>query len=73
MRVYADANAHEVGATNHEQYDDILIHDELSVRNENQYAVITMHDVTETWPVGRLEEYDVFECGNLFLALFEIF
>lgn len=73
MRVYADANAHEVGATSHEQYDAVLIHDNLSVRGKNQYAEITMHDVTETWLVGQLAEYDVFECGNLFLALFEIF
>jgi len=73
MRIYADANAYEVGATSHEQYDEILIHDELSFRGGNQYAYITMHDVTETWQVERLEEYDNFVCGNLILALFESF
>lgn len=73
MRVYADANAHELGVTSHEQYDEVLIHDVLSVRGGNQYAVITMHDVEETWQVGQLNEYDVFECGKLFLALFQIF
>lgn len=73
MRIYADANAHEVHATNSEQYDEVVIQDQFSVRGGNQYAEITMHDVTETWLVGQLEEYDGFECGNLFLALFSIF
>ena len=73
MQIYADMNAHEVGATSHEQYDEVLIQDVFSVRGGNQYAEITMHDVTETWQVGRLSEYDVVECGNLFLALFQIF
>lgn len=73
MRVYADANAHELGVTSHELYDDVFIHDVFSVRGGSQYAEITMHDVTETWQVGQLAEYDVFECGNLFLALFQIF
>ncbi len=73
MRVYADVNAYEAGATNREQYDDLIIRDRLSLRSGSQYAEITMHDVTETWPVGRLEEFDHWQCGNFFAALFELF
>ena len=32
-----------------------------------------MHDVTETWPMGRLEEFYHWLCGNFFAALFELF
>lgn len=73
MRIYADANAHAVNATNRELYDEIIIRDKLSLRSGSQYAEITMHDVTETWPVERLQEYGHFECGNFFAALFELF
>ncbi len=72
IRLSADMNAYEAGATNRLQYDSILIQDRLSVRSGEQYAEITMHDVTETWPIGRLRE-DHFECGNFFAALLGLF
>lgn len=73
MRVYADVNAFEAGATNREQYDDLFIRDRLSLRGGSQYAEITMHDVTETWPVARLESFDHWGCGNFLAALLELF
>lgn len=73
MRVYADMNAYEAGATNREQYDELIIRDRLSLRGGSQYAEITMHEVTETWPVARLESFDHWGCGNFLAALLELF